>query len=90
MEQNYKSASAVLFIIDRFIYWQGLSNTGIKVAEYIERKSPDTAIAPQIIIRKVRVMKNDGNIQGYIYSMKFILLLAYRLSHLNCNFVFGV
>ena len=34
------------------------------MAEYIEQKSPETAIAPQVVIRRVRVMKNAGNIQG--------------------------
>ena len=78
MEENFKSASAVLFVIDRFIYWQGLSNTAMKVAKYIENKSADTAIAPQIIIRRIRVMKNDGNIQGLFLSFfTFIQLLVY-------------
>ena len=76
VEENYKSASAILFVMDRFIYWQGLSKTGLKVAKYIEKKSPNTAIAPQIVIRKVRVMKNNGDIQGISFlnaSLVFLL-----------------
>ena len=36
----------------------------LNVANYIGKKSPNTAIAPQVVIRKVRVMKNNGDIQG--------------------------
>ena len=64
MNEDYKSAAALIFIMDRFVYWQGTSSWVIKTVNYIQKNSPRTAIAPQLIIRKARLMKNDGDIQG--------------------------
>lgn len=36
------------------------------IVDFIVRVSPDTPIAPQILTRKARVRKNDGDLQGKI------------------------
>ncbi|XP_065066391.1 uncharacterized protein LOC135692242 isoform X1 [Rhopilema esculentum] len=64
VDKNYSSAAAILFIMDRFIYWQGSSKYLINLTDYIQRNSIGTAIPPQIVIRKARIMKNEGDIQG--------------------------
>ena len=55
-----------MFVTDRFSYWQGSSKRTLQLVEHLETHSPDTAIAPQLIIRKVRIMKNTGDLQGIL------------------------
>ena len=50
--------------MDRFSYWQGSSGTSLRIVKYLETYSPETAIAPQLVMRKARVMKNRGDLQG--------------------------
>ncbi|KAJ7331181.1 alpha-protein kinase 1 [Desmophyllum pertusum] len=50
--------------MDRFTYWQGISQTTLQLVEYLKANSPTTPIAPQLLIRNVRIMKNAGNLQG--------------------------
>ena len=64
IDKNYSSAAAILFVMDRFIYWQGSSKYLLNMTDYIQRNSISTAIPPQIVIRKARIMKNEGDIQG--------------------------
>lgn len=66
-EKMYSTVAALVFVTDRFNYWQGSSHTTLQLVEYLKTNSPDTAIAPQILIRKVRVMKNAGDLHG-IYT----------------------
>lgn len=70
----YSTVAALVFVTDRFNYWQGSSHTTLQLVEYLKTNSPDTAIAPQILIRKVRVMKNAGDLHGiyYIHVIPFI------------------
>ncbi len=62
--KNYETAAALVFLMDRFTYWQGTAQGTKSIVEYIEKKSKTTAIAPQLVIRKARLLKNDGDIQG--------------------------
>lgn len=55
---------ALVFVMDRFTYWQGMSNRTLQLVEYLKTNSPDIPIAPQLLIRNVRIMKNAGNLQG--------------------------
>ena len=65
----YNTVAALLFVTDRFSYWQGSSHTTLQLVEYLQTNSPGTAIAPQLLIRKVRVMKNAGDLHGiYKYT----------------------
>lgn len=65
----YSTVAALVFVTDRFSYWQGSSHTTIQLVEYLKTNSPGTAIAPQLLIRKVRVMKNAGDLHGILYSL---------------------
>jgi len=60
----YSTVAALVFVTDRFSYWQGNSHTTLQAVEYLKSNSPGTAIAPQLLIRKVRVMKNAGDLHG--------------------------
>ncbi|CAH1777725.1 unnamed protein product [Owenia fusiformis] len=60
---DFPTAAAALFLIDRFMYWFGGSPTLLRLIATIEESSPDTPIAPQIMIRKARVKKDRGQLQ---------------------------
>lgn len=60
----YSTVAALVFVTDRFSYWQGSSHTTLQLVKYLKTNSPGTAIAPQLLIRKVRVMKNAGDLHG--------------------------
>ena len=78
-EKRYTTVAALVFVMDRFTYWQGSSHTTLQLVEYLKTNSPDTPIAPQLLIRKVRVMKNTGDLQG-ITSNVCITCNAYIMS----------
>nr|XP_058972304.1 alpha-protein kinase 1-like isoform X3 [Pocillopora verrucosa] len=63
-EKRYRTVGALVFVMDRFTYWQGMSNRTLQLVEYLKTNSPDIPIAPQLLIRNVRIMKNAGNLQG--------------------------
>ena len=62
--KKYNTVAALVFVMDRFSYWQGSSGTSLRIVKYLETYSPETAIAPQLVMRKARVMKNRGDLQG--------------------------
>ena len=68
-EKMYSTVAALVFVTDRFSYWQGSSHTTLQLVEYLKTNSPGTAIAPQLLIRKVRVMKNAGDLHGILYLL---------------------
>ena len=63
-ENNYDTVAALVFVMDRFSYWQGSSHKTLELVDYLKTNSPVTPIAPQLLIRKARVMKNAGNLHG--------------------------
>ena len=60
----YSKVAALVFVTDRFSYWLGRSRTTLRLVDYLRTNSPGTAIAPQLLIREARVMKNDGDLDG--------------------------
>ncbi|GAB1598861.1 hypothetical protein Ahia01_000163300, partial [Argonauta hians] len=59
-------ASAIAFVVDRFMYWYGGSRLLLTIIDHILEVSPSTMIAPQLTIRRARIMKDDGNLHGAI------------------------
>ena len=64
MEKQYGTVAALVFVMDRFSYWQGSSHTTLQLVDFLKTNSPTTPIAPQLLIRKARVMKNAGDLHG--------------------------
>lgn len=56
-------AMAVIFLLDRFLYWLDRSHTLLKIAKTLHRLYPRTPVAPQIVIRQARVYLNNGKLQ---------------------------
>lgn len=62
MAQEAQSALAVVFLVDRFIYWTDESSRLLKITKLLHRRHPDTPIAPQLVIRQARVYLNSGGV----------------------------
>ncbi|KAJ8008127.1 hypothetical protein DPEC_G00101530 [Dallia pectoralis] len=56
-------AAAVVFLVDRFLYWTDESSQLLKITKLLHRLYPGTPMAPQLIIRQARVYLNDGKLQ---------------------------
>lgn len=64
LDKDFHHAVALLFLVDRYTFWTGTCKAALSVLSYIEKECPNVPVPPQIVIRKARVLKNDGNIQG--------------------------
>ncbi|KAM6949578.1 alpha-protein kinase 1 [Aplochiton taeniatus] len=64
-------AVAVIFLVDRFIYWTDESSQLLKITMRLHRLHPNTPVAPQLVIRQARVYLNAGKLQKaeFILSM---------------------
>ena len=76
MEERYNKVAALVFVMDRFSYWQGSSHRTLRLVDYLKKNSPATPIAPQLLIRKARVMKNAGNLHGMKVTAIFNCLVS--------------
>ncbi|XP_016346369.1 alpha-protein kinase 1 isoform X2 [Sinocyclocheilus anshuiensis] len=56
-------AVAVVFLVDRLLYWMDGSHVLLKIAKALHKRYPDIPIAPQVIIRQARVYLNTGKLQ---------------------------
>ncbi|CAI9723490.1 Hypothetical predicted protein [Octopus vulgaris] len=63
---EFHYASALAFVVDRFMYWYGGSKVLLNIIDHILVLSPSTVIAPQLTIRRARIMKDNGNLHGAI------------------------
>ena len=77
--EDYDTAAAIAYVADRAAYRFGLSRALLKTVDEILLKSPQTPVAPQVVIRKARIMKDDGDLHG---AMKVLdAVLTKRNSH---------
>lgn len=60
LAQEACSALAVVFLVDRFLYWTDESSRLLKITMLLHRRYPDTPVAPQLVIRQARVYLNSG------------------------------
>ncbi|XP_028284527.1 alpha-protein kinase 1 isoform X2 [Parambassis ranga] len=63
MAQESHTALAVIFLVDRFLYWTDESSRLLKIAKVLHRRHPDSPIAPQLVIRQARVYLNSGKLR---------------------------
>lgn len=62
MAQDAHMALAVVFLVDRFLYWTDESSRLLKITKLLHRCHPDTPVAPQLVIRQARVYLNSGTV----------------------------
>ena len=77
LRKDHENMAAILFLIDRYIYWQGGSQTLLNIVDSIMKEKPELPIAPQLVIRKARVLQTSGNLQGEVdetfFHIKIVL-----------------
>lgn len=60
--QDCAAASAIVFLMDRFLYGLDVSGKLLQVAKGLHKLQPATPIAPQVVIRQARVSVNSGGL----------------------------
>ncbi|NWS21264.1 ALPK1 kinase, partial [Pachyramphus minor] len=62
MVKDCATASAVVFLIDRFLYWIDASSKLLRIAKGLHRLHPTAPISPQVLIRQARLAVNSGKL----------------------------
>lgn len=70
---DYSTAAALIYVVDRACYRFGRSTPLLGVVDDIMKVSPQTAIAPQVILRKARVMKDSGDLHGAMRILEAVV-----------------
>uniref|UniRef100_A0A8B9FV00 Alpha kinase 1 n=2 Tax=Amazona TaxID=12929 RepID=A0A8B9FV00_9PSIT len=60
MVKDCMTAAAIMFLIDRFLYWIDASSQLIQIAKGLRRLQATTPISPQVLIRQARLSINAG------------------------------
>ncbi|XP_054914542.1 alpha-protein kinase 1 [Poeciliopsis prolifica] len=81
MAQEPQTSLAVIFLVDRFLYWADESTRLLKITKLLNRLYPDQPIAPQLIIRQARVFLNSGKLQQ---AESILSSLIYRNGTTGC------
>ncbi|XP_031574980.1 alpha-protein kinase 1-like isoform X2 [Actinia tenebrosa] len=79
VEENFKKMAALVLVLDRFLYWQGEGKIAMDIVDHIQSRSPQTAIAPQLVIRRVRFMKSNGSLQEAEETLNRLLQAKSRI-----------
>uniref|UniRef100_A0A8C4IFD1 Alpha-type protein kinase domain-containing protein n=1 Tax=Dicentrarchus labrax TaxID=13489 RepID=A0A8C4IFD1_DICLA len=71
--QEARTALAVVFLVDRFLYWTDESSRLLKITKLLHRRHRDTPVAPQLVIRQARVYFNSGKLQKAEYILSSLI-----------------
>ncbi|NWH69927.1 ALPK1 kinase, partial [Piaya cayana] len=67
------TAAAVVFLIDRFLYWIDASSKLLQIAKGLHRLQPTTPIGPQVLIRQARLSVNAGKLLKAEYILSNLI-----------------
>nr|XP_051676048.1 alpha-protein kinase 1 isoform X2 [Oryctolagus cuniculus] len=73
LARDCATASAIVFLTDRFLYGLDVSGKLLQVAKGLHRLQPTTPIAPQVVIRRARISVNSGTWQYSSESDKILV-----------------
>ncbi|XP_039997089.1 alpha-protein kinase 1 [Xiphias gladius] len=71
--QEARTAMAVVFLVDRFLYWMDESSRLLRITKLLHRCNPDIPVAPQLVIRQARVYLNSGKLQKAEYILSSLI-----------------
>nr|Q9CXB8.2 RecName: Full=Alpha-protein kinase 1 [Mus musculus] len=71
--QDCAAASAIVFLMDRFLYGLDVSGKLLQVAKGLHKLKPATPIAPQVVIRQARVSVNSGKLLKAEYILSSLI-----------------
>ncbi|XP_072261817.1 alpha-protein kinase 1 isoform X2 [Pyxicephalus adspersus] len=67
------TAAAIVFLVDRFLYWADASSRLLSVAKALHKLWPSTPIAPQVVIRQARISINTGKLLKAEYILSSLI-----------------
>ncbi|NWW13708.1 ALPK1 kinase, partial [Oreocharis arfaki] len=67
------TATAVVFLIDRFLYWIDASSRLLRLAKALHRLHPGAPISPQVLIRQARLAVNAGKLLKAEYILSSLI-----------------
>ncbi|NXA30882.1 ALPK1 kinase, partial [Eudromia elegans] len=73
MVKDCVTAAAIVFLIDRFLYWMDASGRLLQVAKGLHRLRPATPLAPQVLIRQARLSVNAGKLLKAEYILSSLI-----------------
>ncbi|XP_006119326.2 alpha-protein kinase 1 isoform X1 [Pelodiscus sinensis] len=73
MVKDFGTAAAIVFLIDRFLYWVDASSKLLQIAKGLHKLQPATPIAPQVVIRLARISVNSGKLLKAEYILSRII-----------------
>ncbi|NWU85444.1 ALPK1 kinase, partial [Onychorhynchus coronatus] len=73
MAEDCATASAVVFLIDRFLYWIDASSKLLRIAKGLHRLHPTAPISPQVLIRQARLAVNTGKLLKAEYILSSLI-----------------
>ncbi|XP_035180202.1 alpha-protein kinase 1 isoform X2 [Oxyura jamaicensis] len=73
MAKDCVTAAAVVFLIDRFLYWIDASSNLLKIAKGLHKLQPATPIGPQVVIRQARLAVNAGKLLKAEYILSSLI-----------------
>ncbi|NWH55767.1 ALPK1 kinase, partial [Geococcyx californianus] len=73
MVKDCGTAAAIVFLIDRFLYWIDASSKLLQIAKGLHRLQPTTPISPQVLIRQARLSVNAGKLLKAEYILSSLI-----------------
>ncbi|KAM9143163.1 alpha-protein kinase 1 isoform 2-T4 [Pangshura tecta] len=73
MVKDCATAAAIVFLIDRFLYWVDASSKLLQIAKGLHKLQPTTPIAPQVVIRLARISVNSGKLLKAEYILSSLI-----------------
>ncbi|NWW87943.1 ALPK1 kinase, partial [Rhynochetos jubatus] len=71
--KDFVTATAIVFLIDRFLYWIDASSKLLQIAKGLHRLQPTTPIGPQVLIRQARLSVNRGKLLKAEYILSSLI-----------------
>ncbi|XP_044537583.1 alpha-protein kinase 1 [Gracilinanus agilis] len=71
--QDFSTAAALVFLMDRFLYGLDASAKLLQVAKSLHKLHPATPIAPQVVIRQARISVNSGKLLKAEYILSSLI-----------------
>ncbi|NXX44104.1 ALPK1 kinase, partial [Tricholaema leucomelas] len=73
MVKDCVTATAIVFLIDRFLYWIDASRELLQITKGLHRLQPSTPISPQVLIRQARLSVNTGKLLKAEYILSSLI-----------------
>ncbi|NXH16518.1 ALPK1 kinase, partial [Bucco capensis] len=73
MVKDCVTATAIVFLIDRFLYWIDASSKLLQITKGLHRLQPTAPISPQVLIRQARLSVNTGKLLKAEYILSSLI-----------------